>query len=529
MEDVITFNAPKEKSSIIKVVGVGGGGSNAVNHMYKQGIEGVDFIVCNTDMQALEMSPVPNKVHLGKKGLGAGSIPAVGEQAAIDRTEEIKDLLKTNTEMLFITAGMGGGTGTGAAPIIAKIAKEVDLPDDDVQKILTVAIVTIPFSFEGRKRKMQAVEGIKELKKHCDAVLIISNDKLRELYGDLPLSNAFAKADNILLTAAKGIAEIITVKAYVNIDFKDVNTVMKSSGVAIMGTGTAGGEDRARQAIEIALTSPLLNDNNISGTSNILLYLSSGTKEISMDEITEITEFIIQEAGSDVEIIWGVGKDAALEEQICVTVVATGFDQTEIDEESRRQKMKLYDLHGGMTSVKEAPEIEEPKEPVNQENIELITKGKKTLEKPAVLETRAGIERTVDLSPEVKPEDKIEVKSKASKSTTVGQLFKDKDMTPPRFSTTTSKSGSKKISEPGTQEAKAQERIQYLKDLSIKLKTQSGLNELENEPAFVRRNVKLSDSNPSSEKIISRYSLSENDENQTELKSDNTYLHDNVD
>lgn len=528
MEDVITFNAPKEKSSIIKVVGVGGGGSNAVNHMYKQGIEGVDFIVCNTDMQALEMSPVPNKVHLGKKGLGAGSIPAVGEKAAIDKTDEIKDLLKNNTEMLFITAGMGGGTGTGAAPIIAKIAKEIDLPDDTVQKVLTVAIVTIPFSFEGRKRKMQAVEGIKELKEHCDAVLIISNDKLRELYGDLPLSNAFAKADNILLTAAKGIAEIITVKAYVNIDFKDVNTVMKNSGVAIMGTGSAGGEDRARQAIEMALTSPLLNDSHIVGTNNILLYLSSGTKEISMDEITEITEFIIQEAGSEVEIIWGVGKDESLEDQISVTVVATGFNQQEIDEESRKLKMKVYPLNDKLEDSVVTSAVDEPA-PVKSENIELITKGKTLVEKPKTSDVKAGIERTVDLSLEVRPEGIAEVKPKKAKSTTVGQLFKDKDMTPPRFSTPATRTGTTKVKEQGTQESKAQERIQYLKDLSIKLKTQSGLSELENEPAFVRRNVKLSDSTPSSDKVISRYSLSENDENETELKSDNTYLHDNVD
>ena len=528
MEDVITFNAPKEKSSIIKVIGVGGGGSNAVNHMYREGITGVDFIVCNTDMQALEMSPVPNKVHLGKKGLGAGSIPAVGEKAAVDKTEEIKDLLKSNTEMLFITAGMGGGTGTGAAPVIAKLAKEIDLPDDDVHKILIVAIVTIPFSFEGRKRKMQAVEGIKELKKHCDAVLVISNDKLRELYGDLPLSNAFAKADNILLTAAKGIAEIITVKAYVNIDFKDVNTVMKSSGVAIMGTGSAGGEDRARKAIELALTSPLLNDNNIIGTNNILLYLSSGNKEISMDEITEITEYIIQEAGSEVEIIWGAGKDDSLEDQISVTVVATGFDQQELDEETKKQKMKIYDLTGQVKKQQEGAEVAEPKT-VRKENIELFTKGKTQPAKPLITETRAGVARTVDLSLEVSPDESNELQLRKAKSTTVGQLFKDKDMTPPRFAAPATRTGSRVPADQGTQEAKAQERIQYLKDLSIKLKSQTGLSELENEPAFVRRNVKLSDSTPSSDKIISRYSLSENDENQTELKSDNTYLHDNVD
>ena len=366
------------------------------------------------------------------------------------------------------------------------------------------------------------------MKKHCDAVLVISNDKLRELYGDLPLSNAFAQADNILLTAAKGIAEIITVKAYVNIDFKDVNTVMKNSGVAIMGTGIADGKERAREAIEMALTSPLLNDNNIIGTNNILLYLSSGTKEISMDEITEITEFIIEEAGSEVEIIWGAGKDESLGEQISVTVVATGFDQQELDEESRKQKMKVYTLDESLEKDTQVAEFEE-KDPVKSENIELFTKSKTQLGNPASLDLKSGIERTIDLSLEVKPEGDLHAKPRKAKSTTVGQVLQDKDMTPPRFSTPATKPGSRTAREKDSHESKSQERIQYLKDLSIKLKTQSGLSELENEPAFVRRNVKLSDTTPSSDKIISRFSLSENDENQTELKSDNTYLHDNVD
>ena len=254
MEDMLKFEMPKNQSSIIKVLGVGGGGSNAVNHMYHQGITGVDFIVCNTDAQALDMSPVPNKISLGEKGLGAGSVPLVAEKAANEKSEEIKKLLSTNTEMLFITAGMGGGTGTGAAPVIARIAKEIELDDDEVKKILVVAIVTLPFSFEGRKRKLQAERGIEELRKYADAVLIISNDKLREQYGNLGLLEGFKIADNVLLTAAKGIAEIITVKAYINIDFKDVNTVMKDSGVAIMGTGVASGENRAQQAIEDAIS-----------------------------------------------------------------------------------------------------------------------------------------------------------------------------------------------------------------------------------------------------------------------------------
>ena len=247
MEDMIKFEMPKNQSSIIKVLGVGGGGSNAVNHMHHQGITGVDFIVCNTDAQALDMSPVPNKIALGEKGLGAGCVPRIAEKAALDKADEIRKILSNNTEMLFITAGMGGGTGTGAAPVIARIAKEIELEDEEVNKILVVAIVTLPFSFEGRKRKQQAERGIEELRKYADAVLIISNDKLRELYGNLGLLEGFKIADNVLLTAAKGIAEIITVKAYVNIDFKDVNTVMKNSGVAIMGTGVA--EDLLRSLL----------------------------------------------------------------------------------------------------------------------------------------------------------------------------------------------------------------------------------------------------------------------------------------
>ncbi|MFW5707371.1 MAG: cell division protein FtsZ, partial [Bacteroidota bacterium] len=301
---MINFDLPKNQSSDIKVLGVGGGGSNAVNYMFKQGIEGVDFIVCNTDAQALDCSPVPNKVQLGvslTEGRGAGSIPAVGKNAAIEDLDRMKDILEKNTKMLFITAGMGGGTGTGAAPVIAKVSKELD--------ILTVGIVTIPFAFEGRKRRMQAEEGIKELKENVDALIVICNDKLRELYGNLSVTDAFSKADNVLTTAAKGIAEIITLTGGVNVDFADVRTVMSNSGVAIMGSGSAEGENRAIKAVEMALASPLLNDNNIRGASNVLLNIVSGKEEILMDEITEITDYIQTEAGSTADIIWGYGKD----------------------------------------------------------------------------------------------------------------------------------------------------------------------------------------------------------------------------
>jgi len=271
MPDLLKFDLPKNQSSIIKVIGVGGGGSNAVNHMYRQGIRGVDFIICNTDAQAMESSPVPTRIQLGANltsGLGAGAVPSVGRNAALENTDDIRSVLEKGTKMLFITAGLGGGTGTGAAPVIAQISKELN--------ILTVGIVTIPFAFEGRKRRQYAEDGIQQLKQQVDALLIISNDKLRELCGDLPLSEAFNRADNVLTTAAKGIAEIITVAGYINVDFEDVKTVMKDSGVALMGTGVANGQTRAQQAVEEALSSPLLDNNDIEGAQNLLLYISSG-------------------------------------------------------------------------------------------------------------------------------------------------------------------------------------------------------------------------------------------------------------
>ena len=277
------FDLPKDQSSIIKVIGVGGGGSNAVNHMYKQGITGVDFMICNTDQQALDLSPVPNKIQLGAtltEGRGAGSNPEVGKNAAIENVDELKDILEKNTQMVFITAGMGGGTGTGAAPIIAQTAREMG--------ILTVGIVTIPFTFEGRRRKLQADEGLAQLRENVDTLLIICNDKLREMHGNLKISEAFSKADDILTVAAKGIAEIITVAGYINVDFEDVKTVMKDGGTAIMGSAAAEGESRATKAVSQALASPLLNDNDITGANYILLNITSGDEEVSMDEIDEI-------------------------------------------------------------------------------------------------------------------------------------------------------------------------------------------------------------------------------------------------
>jgi len=315
------FEIPKNEQSIIKVIGVGGGGGNAVNYMYKQGIVGVDFILCNTDAQVLETSPVPNKIQLGPsltEGRGAGSKPEVGKQACLESNEDIQQYLSNNTKMLFITAGMGGGTGTGAAPVIAKIAQEMD--------ILTVGIVTIPFGFEGGKRKKFATEGLQELRDNVDTLVVISNDKLMEIYPDLGLNEAFAKADNILTTAAKGIAEIITIPGYVNVDFEDVNTVMRNSGKAVMGTGKAEGDDRALSAIDAALNSPLLEENNIAGATNILMQISYGRKEATMMEIKQITDFINQEVGNDTNVIWGNCYDPNMRDELAITIIATGFE-----------------------------------------------------------------------------------------------------------------------------------------------------------------------------------------------------------
>jgi len=320
MDTNFSFDLPKNKSNVMKVMGVGGGGSNAVNYMYRQGIKGVDFIVCNTDSQALEESPVPNKIQLGvnlTEGLGAGANPEIGKLAALESYEELKNLLETQTKMLFITAGMGGGTGTGAAPIIAEMAKEFD--------ILTVGIVTIPFNFEGKNRELQAIKGLEKLKRSVDSLIIINNNKLREVYGNLGFKEGFSKADEVLATAAKGVAQVITHHYTQNIDLKDAKTVLSNSGTAIMGSSIASGSNRANEAVIKALDSPLLNDNKIEGSKNVLLLIISGSDEITIDEIGEINEYIQNETGNNANIIMGVGEDLELGNNISVTVIATGF------------------------------------------------------------------------------------------------------------------------------------------------------------------------------------------------------------
>ena len=335
-----SFDLPKNKSNVMKVMGVGGGGSNAVNHMYKQGIKGVDFVVCNTDSQALEESPVPNKIQLGvnlTEGLGAGANPEIGKLAALESYEELKNLLETQTKMLFITAGMGGGTGTGAAPIIAEMAKEFD--------ILTVGIVTIPFNFEGKNRELQAVKGLEKLKRSVDSLIIINNNKLRDVYGNLGFKEGFSKADEVLATAARGVAQVITHHYTQNIDLKDAKTVLSNSGTAIMGSSVTSGSNRANEAVIKALDSPLLNDNKIEGSKNVLLLIVSGTEEITIDEIGEINEYIQNETGNSANIIMGVGEDLELGNNISVTIIATGFgDEKQKSLVSSESKKIIYNL-----------------------------------------------------------------------------------------------------------------------------------------------------------------------------------------
>jgi cell division protein FtsZ len=342
----ISFDLPKHQSNVIKVIGVGGGGSNAINHMFQQGIKGVDFVICNTDAQALQNSGVPNKIQLGvalTEGLGAGANPDVGEEAAIESLEDIRRMLDTNTKMVFITAGMGGGTGTGAAPIIAKMAKELD--------ILTVGIVTMPFQFEGKMRNEQAQRGIEKLRSHVDSLVVINNNKLREVYGNLGFKAGFSKADEVLSTASRGIAEVITHHYTQNIDLRDAKTVLSNSGTAIMGSANASGQTRAQEAIMKALDSPLLNDNKITGAKNVLLLIVSGSQEITIDEIGEINDHIQSEAGFGANIIMGVGEDETLQESISVTIIATGFDIDQQNEISNTETKKV--IHALEESVEE--------------------------------------------------------------------------------------------------------------------------------------------------------------------------------
>lgn len=611
---MMQFEIEKPESSIIKVFGVGGGGSNAVNHMYKQGIKGVDFYICNTDEQSLEMSPVPNKIQLGLNltgGRGAGSIAEVGKNAAIENIDEIKEILEKDTKMLFITAGMGGGTGTGAAPIIAKAAKELG--------ILTVAIVTYPFGFEGRKRSHQADGGLEELRDSVDTCVIICNDKLREIYGNLSLSDAFAKADDILTTASKGIAEIITRTGYINVDFEDVRTVMTDSGVAIMGSSLASGENRALKAAQEALESPLLNDNNIEGANYILLNITSGDNEVMMDEISQITDYIQDEAGLSADIIWGTGRDEELGDNISITLIATGFEANKtiggIQTEKKKEKV-VHSLKEDVAPVVETkvetsasplePQLKTPEQPqVEQVVMDLDVPVVEKKEEP-VQTWEVKTEELVVETPVVEAEaPKIvhnlydeEVVAEVEEDT-LEEAYEEEvyDETPnegptfdfgteevedeqfqapvaetPSWETPSFEAPQAEVEEPEAPQTfeptfnevpaqptyqapaepaapaqpeqqstfadeldaeerlkRSQQRLSQLNNLTAKLKNPSNISDLENEPAYIRRQVRLDNVQHSSENNVSRFTLGDDGDNNPEIRSNNSFLHDNVD
>jgi len=523
----IRFNLPKEYASIIKVIGVGGGGSNAVNHMFRQGIKGVDFAVCNTDAQALEFSPVPVKLQLGStltEGRGAGSLPQVGKDAAIENIEDVQNILGENTKMIFITAGMGGGTGTGAAPIVAKLAREMG--------ILTVGIVTMPFSFEGKRRRQQAEEGIEDMRQAVDTLLVISNDKLREMHGNLRLSDAFSQADNVLTTAAKGIAEIITVTGYINVDFEDVRTVMSNGGSAIMGSATAEGENRASLAIQQALTSPLLNDNNIKGAKHILLNITAGDIEATMDEVSEISDFVQEEAGMSANIIFGTGHDPLLGDKINVTIIATGFNTAPLlPFENRNQPEKVVHVLKTETNTNNytAPTVTQMLTPEP--------------EKTNTPETTTTVQATVSNEPTMKTVTPLVINEPKteSKDTTIRPLeinFDDsikseklvRTVYPQEKTHTTTNNVVPPTSNHETEESQFNKaRINRLREMSLKLKTSTGLTEIEKVPAYVRAGIELNNITPSDESQVSRYTLEEGADKNAELKRNNPFLHDNVD
>jgi len=538
------FDLPKDNSSIIKVIGVGGGGSNAVNHMFKQGINGVDFLICNTDQQALDSSPVPHKVQLGSsltEGRGAGSIPEVGRNSAIENIEEVREILGTNAKMVFVTAGMGGGTGTGAAPVIAETAKEMG--------ILTVGIVTMPFFFEGKKRREQAESGIEAIRESVDTLLVINNDKLREMYGNLGLADAFAQADDVLTTAARGIAEIITRTGYINVDFEDVRTVMKDSGVAIMGSARASGENRAMKAVEIALASPLLNDNDIRGARYVLLNITFGEQEVLMDEISDITDYIQDEAGSTADVIWGYGQDEALGDEISVTIIATGFSKNHdagfnLEKKQQRRVVSLDDdvpttlTHPVQEEKEEVPATPASKPaPTREEPAPFVEEP--YMKEPGTREenTQRAIEFDMMAENKVEPKEEIPVEKDAfepylKKTVDVPPVAAEKPVEAPTSEPIQPEERHEEV-RPEDQQKRANDRIMRLKDLSLKLRTPSGISDLESEPAYKRRQVNLDDVPHSSESQVSRFTLSEEEgedgEKKAGIKPNNSFLHDNVD
>ncbi|TJY36496.1 cell division protein FtsZ [Pontimicrobium aquaticum] len=630
----ITFDLPKNQSNVIKVIGVGGGGSNAINHMFQQGIKGVDFVICNTDAQALNNSGVPNKIQLGvslTEGLGAGANPEIGEQAAVESLEDIKCMLDTNTKMVFITAGMGGGTGTGAAPIIAKMAKELG--------ILTVGIVTMPFQFEGKIRNAQAQKGVETLRAHVDSLVVINNNKLREVYGNLGFKAGFSKADEVLSTASRGIAEVITHHYTQNIDLRDAKTVLSNSGTAIMGSSNASGSNRAQEAIMKALDSPLLNDNKITGAKNVLLLIVSGSQEITIDEIGEINDHIQAEAGYGANIIMGVGEDDDLGEAISVTIIATGFNVEQQNEISNTEAKKVIhsleedkSMEQDLSKEKDpaiiTPDIilekevkegkvvhtlmeEEDEVDTNMtliptteiiKNIDVVydevlanvnetefiineVKIEETIEEESVQEEQIML--TFDLPLSSKEEKEIEETPKANEKITFELDEEVKDISVNDYVelipvTEANEEGEKryalddyivvesalnekeqqqevvleieedivfekKVIQEETQEEdlgdeldplnspisqllkeRASERRKKMKEFNYKFKN-SKIDDIEKEPAYKRQGVDLNEVQHSSESNASRMSVGLDDNDDIQLRSNNSFLHDNVD
>ena len=554
-ENIIDFNLPKNQSSVIKVIGIGGGGGNAINYMYENGIKGVDFAVCNTDTQALEASPIPVKIQLGESltnGLGAGSNPQVGKEAAIESIDRINELLDSNTNMLFITAGMGGGTGTGAAPVIAKAARD--------KGILTVGVVTMPFETEGGRRHDHAKVGLEELRANVDTLLVINNQKLLEVHGDLKLRQAFSKANEVLNTATKGIAEVITQHLTVNIDLSDARLVLQDSGTAIMGQAEAEGENRAVEAVKNALDSPLLNDNDIYGSKHVLLKIVTGDSEedeISMNELKLITDTIQKQAGNNVNIINGVGTDSSLGSKLSVTVIATGFDvkeeevevvvgigedetldsisnskhkqvsnQKSLNEDFSQQSM--FDFEEDFQEnfkIEEITEQEELELSVSENISEEIIEGFTTNEdqKKVVL----------SLDDDLEEEQEMMVSSIEEKDEEIHEVDFTLNMQQPKENVEEEfvvrdrvKINPNEIEE---SEIASRKREEKLKNISNILRTPSGLTNLIEEPAFKRNGIDLDDIPHSSESEISNETLSMGEDNLIQLKQNNSFLHDNVD
>ena len=481
-EELMNFDLPVERSSIIKVLGIGGGGNNAVNHMSNEGITDVNFIVCNTDAQALSESRIPVKVQIGEdltEGRGAGSKPEIGRRAAEENIDQVLEALGGNTRMVFITTGMGGGTGTGAAPVIARACKE--------QGLLTIAVVTIPFKSEGKIRIRNAVEGINELKDHVDSLLVINNEKLREIFGDQPVSTAFAKADDVLTMAVKGIAEIITVAGYINVDFADVETVMHESGAAVMGTGEASGEERAIKAIEEAISSPLLNSNDIHGAQSILLNITTGTgdHELTMDELGEITDYVYDVASNDALIIRGLSKDESLGDRICVTIIATGFEPNSVLEPYKTSsKTEKINLETGQIST-----AEKNKKAEDNNTITVKTR------KPEPFDDYENDrQKKIEFDIAISTEEKDEPTDSDS-----GTLRKIKHM----------------------------QNILKKEGLSNKTMREN-VDEFEDVPAFIRKKIKIDSHKKKDKSDVSKYTLSDENDEPT-LRDDNAYLNDNVD